>query len=210
MVVWHNATHLLVQQGLALMIRCSRSTYVRYRELWVLAATAHLVWVCLDRGEALGGLKPIAFSLLLHCSLRQQTMLSGQNASGPLLCLLHLLTCNSRMGMPSCGESWKVLSAPPHLSPHPAAFNGGNHCMELAGGSPLRVVPAMLIGNSGLWMALYMLHARLLHPVNRAALPLLALPAVLSSGRLCGRMLAIPALCGPMGPAYAALDWLML
>ena len=38
----------------------------------------------------------------------------------------------------------------------------------------------------------------------------LALPALAYSGRLCGRMLAIPALRGPMGPAYAALDWLML
>ena len=68
----------------------------------------------------------------------------------------------------------------------------------------------MLIGNSGLWIALYMLHARLLHPVNTIALPLLALPALAYSGRLCGRVLAIPALRGPMSPAYAALDWLML
>lgn len=49
-VALHNATHLLVQQGLALMIKRRRATYVRFRELWVLAATAHLVYVLLTRG----------------------------------------------------------------------------------------------------------------------------------------------------------------
>lgn len=43
----HNATHLLVQQGLALVISRRRAAYVRYRELWVLSATAHLVWILL-------------------------------------------------------------------------------------------------------------------------------------------------------------------
>ena len=49
-VALHNATHLLVQQGLALMIKRRRATYVRFRELWVLAATAHLVYILLTRG----------------------------------------------------------------------------------------------------------------------------------------------------------------
>ena len=74
----------------------------------------------------------------------------------------------------------------------------------------MRVVPAMLIGNSGLWVALYILYARLLHPVNLVALPLLALPGLACTGRLCVRMLAIPALREPMGPAFAVLDWLAL
>ena len=46
-----NGTHIVVQQGLALMVAKRRATYVRYRELWVLAATAHLVWICLNSGE---------------------------------------------------------------------------------------------------------------------------------------------------------------
>ena len=103
--------------------------------------------------------------------------------------------------------------APPLISTHLsccAALYGSKHCIALAGGSPLRVVPAMLIGNSGLWVALYMLHARLLHPINCVALPLLALPALTCTSRLCGRMLAIPALREPMGPAFAALGWLAL
>ncbi|KAI7835786.1 hypothetical protein COHA_010306 [Chlorella ohadii] len=134
-----NATHLMLQQGLALMIARRRETYVRFRELWVLAATAHLVWICLN-----------------------------------------------------------------------SAFHGGTNSLELASGSPLLLLPLLLIGNTGLWVALYMLHARLLHPVNLAALPLLALPALACTSRLCGRMLAIPALREPMGPAFAALDWLAL
>ena len=82
--------------------------------------------------------------------------------------------------------------------------------LELAGGSPLRVVPLLIIGNSSLWVALYMLHARLLHPVNCIALPLLALPALAYSGRLCGRVLEAPGLREPLGVAFQALDWLAL
>ena len=48
-----NGTHVLVQQGLALLIARRRATYVRFRELWVLAATVHLVWVALNSGERL-------------------------------------------------------------------------------------------------------------------------------------------------------------
>lgn len=72
------------------------------------------------------------------------------------------------------------------------------------------LLPLLLIGNTGLWVALYMLHAQVLHPVNLAALPLLALPALLYSGQLCGRMLEGFGLRQALGTACAVLDWLAL
>ncbi len=68
-----NATHLMLQQGLALMIARRRETYVRFRELWVLAATAHLVWICLNSGELLRCI----FAPLLPCAVPALHAASG-------------------------------------------------------------------------------------------------------------------------------------
>ena len=70
----HNATHLLVQQGLALVISRRRAAYVRYRELWVLSTTAHLVWILLTRGALHGRLPAVLPGMLgLRCSPRAVT-----------------------------------------------------------------------------------------------------------------------------------------
>lgn len=93
---------------------------------------------------------------------------------------------------------------------HPAAaLHGGTVWMAYVGDSPPRVLCFMLLCHA-LWVALYVLYARLLHPVNCLALALLALPPLAASCALCRRWLSLGGLEQPLAQLFAHLDFMAL
>ncbi|KAL4421608.1 hypothetical protein ABPG75_010899 [Micractinium tetrahymenae] len=89
---------------------------------------------------------------------------------------------------------------------HTLALLGGTNLFAHSRGSPLLLLFATLVQNGGLWVGFYSIFTRLDAGWNRAALPLLALPPLLMTRRLCGRMMEAPGSGMPLRELYTVLE----
>lgn len=81
-------------------------------------------------------------------------------------------------------------------------------CREMRkhNGSAALLLLLTVMNQGSIWTAAYALHGRLLFAINVVALPLLAVPALARTRRLCEETLAWPGVEAPLGRAFSGLS----